>query len=61
MPALFKNASSLLTELSAINPTEEGAGDTMGFNTELAAEMEKLSHMTQAELAREYPESTVFA
>ena len=54
MPALFKNASNLLTELSAVNPTEEGAGESFGFNAELAAEMEKLSQMTQAELAREY-------
>ena len=54
MPALFKNASNLLTELSAVNPTEEGAGDSSGFNAELAAEMERLSQMTQAELAREY-------
>lgn len=57
MPVLFKNASSLLTELSAINPTEEGASDTLSFNAELAAEIEKLSQMTQAELAREYPDS----
>ncbi|KAF3406844.1 Ubiquitin carboxyl-terminal hydrolase 2 [Talaromyces pinophilus] len=51
MPALFKNASNLLTELSAVNPTEEGAGDSSGFNAELATELEKLSQMTQAELA----------
>lgn len=55
MPALFKNASSLLTELSAINPTEEGAGDFSDINTELVAEMDKLSQITQAEFAREYP------
>lgn len=54
MPALFKNASNLLTELSAINPAEEGAGHPPGINAELVAEMEKLSQMTQAELAREY-------
>lgn len=53
MPALFKNASNLLTELAAIDSTEEGAGDTSGINAELAAEMEKLSQITQAELARE--------
>jgi ubiquitin carboxyl-terminal hydrolase 25/28 len=52
MPALFKNASNLLTELSAVNLTEEGAGDSSSFNAELAAEMEKLSQMTQAELTR---------
>lgn len=55
MPALFKNASSLLAELSTINSTEEGAGDSPDLNAELAVEMEKLSEMTQAELAREYP------
>lgn len=54
MPALFKNASNLLTELSAINSTEEGSGDPSDINVELAAEMEKLSRITEAELAREY-------
>jgi ubiquitin carboxyl-terminal hydrolase 25/28 len=54
MPALFKNASSLLAELSTINSTEGGAGDPPDLNAELAAEMEKLSEMTQVELAREY-------
>jgi ubiquitin carboxyl-terminal hydrolase 25/28 len=51
MPALFKNASSLLAELSTINSTEGGAGDPPDLNAELAAEMEKLSEMTQVELA----------
>lgn len=54
MPALFKNASNLLTEISAIDSTGDSTGSSSGLNTELAAEMEKLSQMTQAELAREY-------
>ena len=54
MPALLKNASSLLTELSTTNLTEGAAGDSFDINAELAAEMERLSQITQAELAREY-------
>lgn len=51
MPALLKNASSLLTELSTTNLTEGAAGDSFDINAELAAEMERLSQITQAELA----------
>ncbi|EED17662.1 ubiquitin C-terminal hydrolase, putative [Talaromyces stipitatus ATCC 10500] len=51
MPSLFKNASSLLTELSAINSTDDRPSDSLDINAELAVEMQKLSQITQAELA----------
>lgn len=54
MPALFKNVSSLLRELSTTQSNDEGDVSTLDFNPDLAAEMEKLSQITEAELAREF-------
>lgn len=53
MPALFRNASNLLMELSSQNSADGGAGDSLDFSPELTTKMEKLSEVTQTEIDRE--------